>query len=62
MESNKNVRKAIRIAGVKYWQVADALKISPYTLSVKLRHELPAEEQKNIVEAIKSIEGRNSNE
>lgn len=62
MESNKNLRKAIRIAGVKYWQVADALKISPYTLSVKLRHELPAEEQKNIVEAIKSIEGRNSNE
>lgn len=52
---NRDIRKAIEQAGLKYWQVADAYGISDGNFSRKLRKELPEEEKKKIFEIIKSL-------
>lgn len=40
---NKDIRDAMKTAGIKQWQLADAIGISTYTFSVWLRHELSGE-------------------
>lgn len=47
-EKNPIIRKAQHRFFLKQWQVAEILGIHPDTLSRKLRHELPKEEQKRI--------------
>ena len=37
---NQEIRNAIRSAGVRQWQVAEAMGLREDTLSRKLRHEL----------------------
>lgn len=49
---NQKIRTALKDANMKHWELADLLKISPYTLSVRLRHELPEQEQQQIIELI----------
>lgn len=49
---NQKVREAIKTSGLKYWQVADLLEISPSWLSVKLRHELTDKEAQKIIRTI----------
>lgn len=49
---NKKIRSAIKAAGLMYWQVADAVGISPYSLSVWLRHELSGERLERVESAI----------
>lgn len=53
---NKKIRAALAAAGMKYWELADLLGIHPATLSAKLRHELPEEEQQEIIEKIQASE------
>jgi hypothetical protein len=48
---NKEIREAARQAGVKLWQIADALGMTDGNFSRKLRHEL-TEGQKEKVYAI----------
>lgn len=50
--TNEKIRDAMRIANVKQWQVADALGVHEATFCVWLRHELPAEKENAILEAI----------
>lgn len=50
--ANIPVHDEISKSGLKYWQIADMLHISPETLSKRLRHELPPEEQRKIIEVI----------
>lgn len=52
---NKTIRDAIRIADLKHWEVADALNITPQTLCMWLRHELPEEKKQKILSAIEKI-------
>lgn len=52
---NQDVRRAAAGAGVKLWQLADALGISDCSLSRKLRHELPAEEKEKIFSVIQEL-------
>lgn len=54
---NKKIRELIQLAGLKYWQVAEAAGISPYTLSVWLRKELAGERLERIEAAIKVLAG-----
>ncbi len=52
---NKAVRDAAKNYGVKLWELAEALGINDGNLSRKLRHELPDEEQVEIIEIIINI-------
>ena len=52
---NQDIRRAAVGAGLKLWQVADALGIADGSLSRKLRHELPAEEKEKIFSIIQEL-------
>lgn len=52
---NTDLKYKIRTAGLKQWQVAEAIGISERTLIVWLRHELTDEKKDRIVNAIKSL-------
>lgn len=52
---NKRIRSAIKDAGLMHWQVADAIGISPYSLSVWLRHELSGERLDRVESAIAQL-------
>lgn len=45
---NQDIRRTAAGAGVKLWQIAEALGIADCSLSRKLRRELPAEEKAKI--------------
>lgn len=51
---NIKIRETLKIANMKHWELADLLGISPYTLSVRLRKELPEEEQERIITLIQN--------
>ena len=51
--NNKKIRIAMFDAGIAQWQLAEILGIHEGSLSRKMRHELPAEEQDKIVKMIK---------
>lgn len=61
MPNNSIIRRALFDAGMKQWQLAELMGITEFTLSRKLRHELPEEEQTRIVNLIRS-RGGNENE
>ena len=45
---NHDIRKAIDHAGLRYWQVAEALGLSDGNFSRKLRKELPQDTKQRI--------------
>ena len=49
---NENIRQAAKSAGVKLWQVAEAVGVNDGNFSRKLRHELPEDEKQKILEII----------
>lgn len=53
---NLIIRTALKNANMKQWQLAELLGIHETTLCVKLRKELPKEEQERIVALIKENE------
>lgn len=53
--SNQDVRRTAAGAGVKLWQIAEALGIADCSLSRKLRKELPQEEKERIFSIIKEL-------
>ena len=50
---NLRVRNACKEYRVPQWMLADALKVSPDTVTRRLRHELPEEEQDRYIALIK---------
>ena len=52
---NAEIRAALKEHGLKYWELADALGISPYTLSVWLRHEMPPTKKERILKVIREV-------
>jgi len=52
---NKKIRRAIETAGLRYWQVAKAIGISPTTLSIWLREELSGEHLSRVEAAIEKL-------
>lgn len=54
---NKNIRSEIEKAGLRYWQVADQIGISPATLCVWLRHELSGERLERVQAALEALSG-----
>lgn len=55
MKSNMVIRSASKSAGVRLWQIAEALGIQETALSRKLRHELPTEEKNKILGIIEAL-------
>lgn len=55
MKKNDRIRSAAKAAGVKLWQVAEAVGLSDGNFSRKLRHELPEEEQGRILGIIEEL-------
>ncbi len=53
MKYNKRIRTALAVHGVPQWRLAQLLEISEFTLSRKLREELPEEEQEKILALIR---------
>ena len=54
---NQEIRQRLAQAQVKHWQLAEAMSVSEFTLSRRLRHELPQEEQARILDIIDRMEG-----
>ena len=52
---NQDIRRIAAGAGVKLWQIADALGIADCSFSRKLRKELPQEEKKKIFSIIEQL-------
>ena len=50
--TNAEIRRAAGGAGVKLWELAEALGVADATLSRKLRRELPEDEKQKILEII----------
>ena len=53
--TNHDIRRTAAGAGVKLWQIADALGIADCSLSRKLRKELPQEEKDRIFGIIREL-------
>lgn len=53
--SNQDIRRTAAGAGVKLWQIADALGIADCSFSRKLRKELPREEKDKILAIIERL-------
>ena len=53
--ANEVVRAAAKRAGVRLWEVADYCGMADTTLSRPMRKELPKENQKDLLGAIKAI-------
>lgn len=52
---NTDVREAAKKAGVKLWQIADAIGITDGNFSRKLRKELPEDEKQKIFAIIDDL-------
>lgn len=52
---NQDIRNEAKKAKVNLWEVADALGITDFTLSRKLRYELPDEEKAEIFKIIAEL-------
>ena len=52
---NQDIRRTATGAGVKLWQIADALGIADCSFSRKLRKELPQEEKDRIYCIIREL-------
>lgn len=53
--TNQDIRRTAAGAGVKLWQIAEALGIADCSLSRKLRRELPQEEKDRIFSIIREL-------
>lgn len=53
--TNREIRRTAAGAGVKLWQIAEALGIADCSLSRKLRRELSIEEKEKILKIIKNL-------
>lgn len=54
IKANQRIREAMKKNGFLYWKLADLIGCSNWTLSVKLRHELPEAEQEKILKLIET--------
>lgn len=55
MRTNEDVRRAMGAAGLKQWEVAEALGILECCLSRKLRKELLPKEKEKILAVIENL-------
>ena len=52
---NQDIRQETMAAGLRLWQVAEALGMADHSFSRKLRHELPEKEKPRIMAVINEL-------
>ena len=57
-KANKDIRERISKAGLRHWQVADALGLCDTSFCRRLRHELSADEKERVVSVIEKLSRR----
>lgn len=57
---NLDIRKTIRILGLKHWQVAEAIGVSEGTFCIWLRTELSPERRSRIEHALEQLKTEGS--
>lgn len=57
--TNLDIRKQMKENNIRQWQVAEQMGISEFTLSRKLRKELPQEQKDQLLEAVEKLKGEN---
>lgn len=55
---NLDIREETKKAGVYLWEIAEYCGISEFTLTRKLRHELPDDQKRKLLQAITEISKR----
>lgn len=58
MQANMEIRYNAKRAGVKFWEIAEAIGISDGMFSRKLRRELPEAERRKILDIVADIARR----
>ncbi len=53
--ANEIIREELRGNGIKQWELADALNISVSTMTLWMRHELPASKKNHMLEVIHEL-------
>lgn len=53
--SNAEIKRTAKERGIPLWKIAEKMGIGDYTLSRKMRHELPQEEQDQIIEIMDAL-------
>ena len=56
-KKNLEIRNMLKDKGMRQWELAEIMGISESVLCRKLRHELPPDEQKMIIDLIENWEG-----
>lgn len=54
-EMNRDIRIAVALSGVKFYEIANELGISQCHFSHKLQKELPEDEKKKILDIIENL-------
>ena len=60
VKKNLRIRKLVSDAGMYLWELADAVGVSPTTLSTWLRHTLTPDKEQRILAAIDKLNRRNA--
>lgn len=55
---NEAIKQAAKDNGIKLWEIADALKVSEFTFTRWMRHELPADKRQKVLDAIESLKNK----
>ena len=58
MRANMEIRNAAKRAGVRLWEVAEAMGITDGMLSRKMRRELPEAEQSKVLDIVADLAHR----
>ena len=55
---NDRIKMEAKAKGVRLWEIAEALGVSEFTFSRRLRHELSPQDKKTVLAVIKAISAR----
>lgn len=58
IKANQDIRKKMNDAGLKQWQVADAIGVHEQTFLRRLRRELPETEKQELFKIIDEVRAR----
>ncbi len=61
-ETNRDIKRAAKDAGVYHWEIAEKLGIQDSAFSRKLRRELPEREKKEILQIIQNLAAQRTEE
>ena len=58
MKTNEKIRKAMKLRGIRQWELAEQMGISEPTFTRMMRHELSDEKQEAIISTLNDMESK----